>query len=76
MKDKALKIIELLRNEYNEDRFHFEMNVSMFLAGPNNKGLRVQIMEILTHTKMPATKCGMYAVADKLKADFEQISLF
>lgn len=76
MKDKALKIIELLRNEYNADRFHFEMNVSMFLAGPNNKGLRVQIMEILTHTKMPATKCGMYAVADKLKADFEQISLF
>lgn len=76
MKEKAIKVIELLRNEYNADRFHFEMNVSMFLAGPNNKSLRVQIMEILTHTKVPATKCGMYAVADRLKANFEQISLF
>jgi len=76
MKDKALKVIELLKNEYNTDRFHFEMNVSMFLAGPNNKSLRVQIMEILTHNKVPASKCGMYAVADTIKANFEQTSLF
>lgn len=76
MKDKAIKVIDMLKSQYQSDKFHFDMNASMFLAGPGNKSLRVQIMEILTHSKVPATKCGMYVVADTLKANFEQISLF
>lgn len=76
MKDRALKIIEALKAEYNTDQFHFMMNCSMIISGPHNKTMRQTIMELLTGTKQPATKCGLHNVAEQLKASFEQISLF
>ncbi len=74
--EKALTTIEKLKAYYNADRFHFDMNLSMFLSGPSNKRLRQEIMFILTGEKVPASKCGIHAISDKLKASMEQFSLF
>lgn len=73
---EALTLINQLKEYYNSDRFHFDMNISMFLSGPHNKGLRVEVMQAITGQKLPATKCGLHAVSDALKNSFEQLTMF
>jgi hypothetical protein len=68
--------IELLRQQYVQDKFHFDFRVSMLIAGDSKKKLRQDIIKELTGEVRPLTKCGMYAAADILKASFEQFKLF
>lgn len=72
----AEKVIEELRTVYNGNRFQFDFAVSQWIAGDHNKELRRQIVKILTAETRPLTKCGMYAVSDVLKNNFDQIKLF
>jgi hypothetical protein len=68
--------IEKLRQFYSADRFHFEFNCSMLIAGPANKKLRQAIVKELTGEDLPASKTGLHFVSDILKAKFEQLTLF
>lgn len=72
----AQQVIETLRSEYSSNRFQFDFNVSMYIAGDSNKTLRQEIIKLVTGEKRPLTKCGMHAVSDLLKAKFEQHTLF
>lgn len=75
--EKAQTTIEKLKEYYNADKLMFDFNLSMFIAGPGNKKLRQDIMMVLTGgQKLPVAKCGIHAISDKLKAKFEQFSLF
>lgn len=65
-----------LKDAYFADTQSFDFTASMYLSGPGNKVLRSQIMEYLTGGKIPNSKCGFSAVVDKLKINFNQISLF
>lgn len=68
--------INTLKECYSSDRFQFEFNCSMFLAGDSNKKLRQSIIQELTGEILPVSKCGLHKVSDILKASFEQLQLF
>jgi hypothetical protein len=74
--EQAESILSKCKEQYNSDKFHFDMNLSMFFAGDHNKGLRQDIIEFLTGKRPPATKAGIHALADLLKQRFEQFTLF
>jgi hypothetical protein len=68
--------IEQLRTVHTTNRFQFEFNCSMVLAGDSNRKLRQSIVKEITGEVWPVTKCGFHKVADLLKAHFEQLQLF
>lgn len=76
MIEQAQTVINNLKELYHTDRFHFDFNMSINIAGPSKKTLRQNIVFIITGQKAPHSKCGMYAVCDILKAHYEQHSLF
>lgn len=72
------QVIDQLRQTYTGNKFDFDFHASMYLAGDGNKRRRQDIAQILSgDTKPPPlSKCGMYHVADLLRAHFEQLQLF
>lgn len=70
------QVIERLKGVYSSNRFEFEFNCSMLLAGDSNKNLRQAIVKDITGQDLPKSKCGMHYVSDILKASFEQITMF
>lgn len=69
-------VINHLKEVYTGDKFNFDFQVSMLIAGDSNKSLRQDIVLKITGEKKPLSKCGMYAVADILRANFDQLALF
>tara|TARA_R110000868_G_scaffold239674_1_gene494144 strand:- start:1021 stop:1251 length:231 start_codon:yes stop_codon:yes gene_type:complete len=76
MIEQAQTMIINLKSLYHADRFHFDFNIAMNIAGPSKKTLRQNIAYIITGQKIPHSKCGIYAICDMLKAHYEQPSLF
>lgn len=74
--NRADKIIEELRKCFVNDHFRFLFNVSMYLAGDNNKYLRQEIVMKITGEKRPVSKCGIVAVELELSKIFTQYSIF
>jgi hypothetical protein len=72
----AKDAIQHLRQFYTVDRFNFDLNVSMVIAGDSKKKLRQAIVKELTGEDKPLRECSMYAVSDLLKASYEQLQLF
>lgn len=74
----AKQLIEQLRPQYNADRYKFDMQISMYLSGDSKKRLRQEIVQELKGElkPRPVKDCGLYAVADLLKAYYEQLKLF
>lgn len=74
----AKEFIEQLRDQYNSDRYRFDMNIAMYLSGDTKKRLRQEIVQELKGELKPppVSKCGLYVVADLLKAYYEQLKLF
>lgn len=74
----AKDLIEQLRPYYDANRFRFELYISMYIAGDSKRRLRQELIQELTGElkPRPISKCGMYAVADLLKAHYEQLKLF
>lgn len=54
----------------------FDMQVTNYTAGDANKKLRQAIMYVLTGEILPATKCSLFAVSNKVHAHHNQITLF
>ena len=71
----ASQLISELKTVFVNDRFQFDFKVSMYVAGDRNKELRKQMIKELTGENVPASKSGMYAVADALTAKFQQYEL-
>lgn len=74
--EQAEHIISKCQEQYQADRFHFELNLSMFFSGNHNKTLRQDVIEFLTGKRPPATKAGISMLSDLLKNKFEQFTLF
>jgi len=72
---RSQKMIEQLRTVYTGDRFYFDFHVSQSISGDHNKELRREMIFELTGEKKPLSKCGMYAVSDALKNNFDQLKL-
>jgi hypothetical protein len=68
--------IQLLQKSYNDEPRSFDFYASMIIAGDQNKRLRQDIVKVLTGEVKPVSKCGIYAVIDHLKANFQQSKLF
>lgn len=73
---QATNMIDLLRKTFIGDRFYLDREVAQRLSGDHNKEFRREIIREITGETRPLSKCGMYAVADVLKAHFEQLTLF
>lgn len=74
----AKELITQLRDQYNSDRYQFDMNISMYLSGDSKKRLRQETVQELTGELKPPpiSKCGLFAVTNLLKAHYEQFKLF
>ena len=72
---RSQKLIDQLREVYTGNRFHFDFEVAMRISGDRNKELRREIVQELTGETRPLSKCGMYAVSDLLKNNFDQLKL-
>ena len=76
IEQQATNTINRLKEVYTGDNSSFDFFVSQWVTGDTNKALRQEIVRQITGEKKPASKCGMYAVADVLKYSFQQYSLF
>lgn len=72
----AANVINKLKEVYNGENSNFDFYVSQWITGDFNKPLRQEIIKQITGEKKPASQCGMYAVADALKTNFQQFNLF
>lgn len=70
------KIISDLKKSFDNDRFRFDLQCSMYLAGDHHKRLRQQIIKTVTGQTRPITKCGLHSVSDVLISKFQQPELF
>jgi len=76
IEQRATDVINRLKQSFVNDSTLFDFHCSQYISGAVNRELRREIARQLTGEVKPLTQCGMYAVADVMKASFQQYSLF